>query len=95
MSGATVPQEPAPLYVVFVRDISAERERDARMRRLSLALDRSDNAIVVCDPQLAILYVNAGFVHMFGYAADDVRGLLPSSVLNGAGTDMQMILQTR
>jgi diguanylate cyclase (GGDEF)-like protein/PAS domain S-box-containing protein len=95
VSAATVPQEPTPLYVVFVRDISAERERDAKMRILSLALDRSDNAIVVCDAQLAILYVNPGFVHMFGHAADDVRGLLPSSVLHGAGTDMQVIRQIR
>ncbi|MBN6111779.1 sensor domain-containing protein [Xanthomonas bonasiae] len=95
VSAATVPQQPAPLSVVFVRDISAERERDAKMRLLSLALDRSDNAIVVCDPQLAILYVNAGFVHMFGYTAEEVRGLLPSSVLPGIGTDMQAVRLTR
>ncbi|MCC4596601.1 EAL domain-containing protein [Xanthomonas campestris pv. phormiicola] len=95
VSAATVPQQPAPLYVVFVRDISAERERDARMRLLSLALDRSDNAIVVCDPKLAILYVNAGFAHMFSYDAEEVRGLLPSSVLPGAGTDMQAVRLTR
>ncbi|UYB50545.1 EAL domain-containing protein [Xanthomonas sp. AM6] len=95
VSATTVPQERAPLYVVFVRDISAERERDAKTRLLSLALDRSDNAIVVCDPQLAILYVNAGFVRMFGYAADEVRGRLPSSVLPGAGSDVQVIRQIR
>ncbi len=95
VSAATVPQQAAPLSVVFVRDISAERERDARMRLLSLALDCSDNAIVVCDPQLAILYVNAGFVHMFGYAVDELRGRLPSSVLTGPGSDMQTVRQAR
>lgn len=95
VSAATVPQDAAPLHVVFVRDISAERERDAKMRLLSLALDRSDNAIVVCDPQLAILYVNAGFVRMFGYAAEEVRGRPPSSVLPGAGTDMQAVRLAR
>jgi diguanylate cyclase (GGDEF)-like protein/PAS domain S-box-containing protein len=95
ISAATVPQERAPLHVVFVRDIGGEREREARTRLLSLALDRSDNAIVVCDPQLAILYVNAGFVRMFGHAADEVRGLLPSRVLTGTGTDPLVVRQIR
>ncbi|MEB1527917.1 sensor domain-containing protein [Xanthomonas sp. WHRI 7945] len=95
VSATTVPQDHGPLHVVFVRDISAERGRDAKMRLLSLALDRSDNAIVVCDPQLTILYVNAGFVQMFGYAAADVRGRLPSKVLPGPGTDMQVVRQIR
>ncbi|MBN6151069.1 EAL domain-containing protein [Xanthomonas sp. AmX2] len=88
-------REGEALYVAFVRDVSAERERDAQMRLLSLALDRSDNAIMVCAPLLHAQYVNEGFVRMFGYALDEVRGRLPSSVLPGDGTDLQVVQQIR
>ncbi|WP_254458090.1 bifunctional diguanylate cyclase/phosphodiesterase [Xanthomonas sacchari] len=95
VSAARAPQSYSQLQVLFVRDISAERARDARMRLLSLALDSSDNAILVCDPQLNILYANAGFSQVFGYTETEVLGHLPSSVLTGPGTDMQTVQQTR
>ncbi|WOS39007.1 sensor domain-containing protein [Xanthomonas rydalmerensis] len=95
VSAARVPENTSQLQVLFVRDISAERARDARMRLLSLALDSSDNAIVVCDPELNILYVNAGFSQVFGYAESEVLGHLPSNVLTGPGTDLQTVQQTR
>ncbi|KAA8920403.1 bifunctional diguanylate cyclase/phosphodiesterase [Xanthomonas sontii] len=95
VSAARAPQHYSQLQVLFVRDISAERARDARMRLLSLALDSSDAAIVVCDPELNILYVNAGFSQVFGYAESEVLGHLPSNVLAGPGTDMQTVQHTR
>ncbi|CBA15860.1 EAL domain-containing protein [Xanthomonas albilineans] len=95
ISASPVPQEGGPLQVLQVRDISAERERDTKMRLLSLALERSDSAIMLCDKDLHILYVNAGFSRVFGYDTKEILGKLPSGVLPGPGSDMQVVSQTR
>ena len=51
-----------------------ERASRAQLRRLSLAADTADAAVIVNDQQARILYVNAGFTRMLGWQADEVLG---------------------
>ncbi|CAN7572473.1 GGDEF and EAL domain-containing protein [Pseudorhodoferax sp. LjRoot39] len=51
-----------------------ERADAAHLRRLSLASDTSDAAVVVTDAQARILYVNASFTRLLGWRADEVAG---------------------
>jgi len=75
------------LTVAFVRDVTRQREHEARMRQLSLAVDRSDTALITLDAQLGVTYVNAGFTRLFGYTLAQMRGKRPTEMLAGPHSD--------
>ncbi len=75
------------LTVAFIRDVTRQREHEARMRQLSLAVDRSDTALLTLDDALGVTYVNAGFTRLFGYTLAQMHGKRPSQVLAGPHTD--------
>jgi diguanylate cyclase (GGDEF)-like protein/PAS domain S-box-containing protein len=67
------PPTPAPA----ARDLTLP----ASLPTLERALDLSDCAIVVTDEQRRIVYANAGFERLFGYALAEARGHRPSELL--------------
>ena len=82
-----VAQDARRLTVAFVRDVTRQREHEARMRNLSLAVDRSDTALITLDADLGITYVNAGFTRLFGYTLEQMRGKRPTQLLSGPHSD--------
>ncbi len=82
-----VAQDARRLTVAFVRDVTRQREHEARMRNLSLAVDRSDTALITLDASLGITYVNAGFTRLFGYTLEQMRGKRPTQLLSGPHSD--------
>ena len=58
---------------------------------VSLVVGRSDNAVVICDPQARITYINSGFASMLGYSMEEVAGRRPSDILAGPHTDQQTL----
>lgn len=83
----SVEREARRLTVAFVRDVTRQREHEARMRQLTLAVDRSDTALLTLDDTLGVTYVNAGFTRLFGYTLAQMQGKRPSQVLAGPHTD--------
>ncbi len=75
------------LYVGIARDVGAQLEQQQHMRELSQALDGSDNAILLCDRDARIRYVNEGFARLFGYSAEEAIGKQPSDLIRGPHTD--------
>lgn len=61
--------------------LTAEREQQQHLHRLSLVADASDAAVVISNEQSRIVYINAGFSRMFGWQPDDVIGHAPISLL--------------
>ena len=57
----------------------------------SLVVEQTDNAIVVCGPDVCVLYVNPGFTRLFGYALHEMQGKRPVSVLAGPSTDLDAL----
>lgn len=57
----------------------------------SLVVDQTDSAVVVCGPDVRVLYINPGFTRLFGYAQHEMQGKLPVSVLAGPSTDLQAL----
>jgi diguanylate cyclase (GGDEF)-like protein/PAS domain S-box-containing protein len=59
-------------------DATADKQREyawqSQLRRLALAADATDSAIVVSLTGVRIVYVNAGFTRMLGWHADEVLG---------------------
>lgn len=70
---------------VFALNVS-RREAEANERKLlSIALDSSAQEVLITDAQFRILYANAAFTRMSGYALEEVRGKNPR-FLEGAYT---------
>ena len=56
------------------QDISARKQNDEQIRKLSQAVDQSPNLIIVTDTDANIEYVNPKIYEITGYSADEVIG---------------------
>ena len=65
------------------RDITAEKSAAAEIRKLSLAIEQSPNAIVITDLDCHIEYVNDAFTWTTGYAREEVLGKNPRLLKSG------------
>ncbi|WP_407174915.1 EAL domain-containing protein [Bradyrhizobium sp. STM 3562] len=87
LSFSSVEIEGQTQYLVFARDISAEREVREKVALLSLVADKTSRAIVITDRDLKIIYTNATFAGMFGYAPEEAKGRHAIELLVGRHTD--------
>ena len=69
--------------------------RGAEVERLSLAAQRTSNAVVFTDVHRRITWVNDGFTRITGYTADEVIGKSPGAVLQSELTDRDTVLAIR
>lgn len=66
------------------------RMTEAEARKLALVADRTDNAVMICNEQACVEWVNDGFVRATGHTLDEVRGKHPSEFLYGPRTDPEV-----
>jgi len=66
---------------------------DARL--LALIATKTDNLVVMTDPQGLIQWVNASFIRITGYVLSDVIGRKPGSFLQGPDTDPETVRTMR
>ncbi len=66
-----------------------------KSRLLKIAVNRTDSAIIVTNPDSIITYVNEGFVRMLGYEISDLVGKKPDEVFYGRHTDQEAVLSFR
>lgn len=60
--------------IAIIRDITERVKAIDNTRRLSGAIEQSDDAIVICDPEMKIQFVNASFCELTGWSESDVFG---------------------
>jgi diguanylate cyclase (GGDEF)-like protein/PAS domain S-box-containing protein len=82
-------------YLIFARDVTAERERREKAALLSLVADKTNRAVVVADRDLKILYSNAAFASIFGYSPDEAKGRHAIELLIGPYTDRKTLARLR
>ncbi|WP_164512331.1 diguanylate cyclase [Oceaniglobus ichthyenteri] len=58
-----------------------------------LVLEHTTDAILITDPDARVVWVNAGFEKMYGFALADFDGLKPEDLLNFEGTDADVTQQ--
>ncbi len=63
------------------------RRNEAEARKLAMIAARTDNAVILTDPQGRIEWINDGFTRITGYSPDEVMGRTPGSLLQGPETD--------
>jgi two-component system cell cycle sensor histidine kinase/response regulator CckA len=61
----------------FVRDISARKAEQEKLRIFSKAVDQSPSAVMITDPKGNIQYVNQKFEKVTGYSMNEVIGKNP------------------
>lgn len=71
------------VFVVFVRDITASRQAQEEIRKLSKAVEQSPVTVVITDREGAIEYVNERFVTETGYEKEEVMGRNPRILQSG------------
>jgi len=69
--------------VAVFRDITAHRNADDTLRRLSNAVEQTADAIYITDRDGVVEYVNPGFEHMTGYSKDEILGRTPQLLRSG------------
>lgn len=74
--------------------IQAERAQQNNLRMLSLVADASNTAVIISNADSLILYVNAGFSHLFGWTAKEAIHREPIALLS-ADYDHAMTEQYR
>ena len=70
-------------FIAVVENISARKQSDARLIKLSLAVEQSPNSIVITDLDARIEYVNATFLRETGYSIEEVMGKNPRILQSG------------
>ena len=75
--------EGVPCGLIFVHDISARRQAEARMRQLSSALEQTADAVLITDINGVIEYVNPAFEQITGFAPAEVLGQNPRLICSG------------
>ena len=74
--------EPLGAVAVF-RDITAHRNADSTIRRLSNAVEQTADAIYITDRNGVVEYVTPGFERMTGYSKDEILGRTPGLLRSG------------
>lgn len=65
------------------RDITARKQAEAQMRKLSLAVEQSPHSIVITNTNAEIEFVNAEFCRSSGYTFEEVQGSNPRILKSG------------
>lgn len=86
----------------FLKDITALKTaqnalQDAsdELALMALVAEKTDNAVIVTNPEGEILWCNPGFTKITGYELDEVAGRKPGDFLQGAGTNPDAVKQVR
>ncbi|MDO9301073.1 MAG: PAS domain S-box protein, partial [Anaerolineales bacterium] len=74
-------------YVAVKEDITARRQAEEQLRKLSQAVEQSGNTVIVMDKNGLIEYINPKFTEVTGYSAEDALGKSPISLMNGLKGD--------
>ena len=77
--------------VAVLRDVTSELELRERLALHVLVADGTNRAVIIIDRNLRIVYVNAVFARMFGYAIEEAQGRLVTELLTGPHTDRKAL----
>lgn len=81
--------------LAFARDVSQAKEIAQGYKHLSLVASKTSNAVIICNADSVVEWVNEGFTRMSGYAPEDIIGKKPGELLNGDDTDYQTVTYIR
>jgi PAS domain S-box-containing protein len=72
-------------YLQIARDIGERKAAEEERRRLTAAIDQSQDAVLLTDEQRRIIYANRAFETLSGYPVAKLAGEPPEAVFGGSG----------
>ena len=79
----------------FARAMQLLHQSEAEARKLALVASRTENIVIITDPQGRIEWVNEDFTRITEYTLQEVRGATPGSFLQGPETDEETVAYMR
>jgi PAS domain S-box-containing protein len=76
---------------VFFRDITARKENELALERLSLVAEQTSNIVAITNSQQRILWVNEAFTRITGYSSEEAIGRFNGDIFDGPDTDPALI----
>lgn len=76
-------------YCVNVRDITERKKVERDMKRLALVAQKTQNAVIMTNPEGKIQWVNDGFTRLTGYEFEEVINQKPGAILQGSETSLE------
>jgi PAS domain S-box-containing protein len=81
--GTTIPFDDELAVHVLIRDITQRKQAQAQLRKLSLAVEQSSEAIFITDVNERIEYVNESYMASCGQTRAELLGSTPALFANG------------
>lgn len=82
-------------YFAMVDDVSKEKIKEERLQILSSIADVNINAVIICDKDGKIEWVNNSFENITGYKLAEVIGKTPGSILQGEESNPETVKYLR
>ena len=82
-------------FVAVKEDITALKQAQEELAKLSLVASKTDNAVIITDKEGVIEWVNDGFTRITGYTFQEAIGKRPGSILQGPLTDPGSVMRIR
>jgi PAS domain S-box-containing protein len=95
ISVTTISYNGKQVYGLSVRDNTEHKRTQAELQRLALVAQKTQNAVLIYDPQGVIQWVNEGFTRISGYKSEDVVGKNLGEMFYGPATDPQTLRKLR
>ena len=72
-----------PIFTAYLHDVSERKQTEAKMAKLSRAMEQTAESVCITDRAGFIEYVNPAFHAMTGYSPDEALGRTPSFLKSG------------
>ncbi len=95
VSASLINYDDSQAYCFLVRDITDHKLAEAELQRLALVAQKTQNAVMISDPEGYIQWVNEGFTRLTGYEASEVMGKKPGQLLQGEKTNPATVAAMR
>lgn len=78
-------------YFAIIEDVTLEKEQEEKLRLLSSIAEKNTAAVIICDNQGRIEWINQSFTEITEYTLDEVIGKQIKDVLEGPETDKKTV----
>lgn len=82
-------------WYAYGRDITENKRVENELMKLSFVASKVNNAVVINDSDNHVTWVNAAFEKITGFTLEDIKGQRLGDLIQGPGTDLELIEQAR
>ncbi|WP_281225645.1 PAS domain S-box protein [Flavobacterium aquiphilum] len=79
-------------YFAIIEDMTDEKKKEEQLVLLSLIAEKNINAVIICDNEGRLEWVNSSFVVMSGYEVEELIGLKPGKLLQGKESNPETVI---